>query len=221
MLFYCVRHGESVYNAERRIQGQSNVPLSPLGREQSRAVAAALVRLPIDAVYASPLARALETAQIVAEPLGLEIQTDDRLQEINAGVFQGLRFDEIDKLYPGEAARWRAQDPDFVIHGGESRRELMQRGLAVFEEIHSAGHACVVLVAHGGIFAAALKALLEIPAERNPFNLYNASITRMEWGERVRLLTLNETEHLRDVGEVPPRGVGDLWPIDEPIDRSS
>lgn len=221
MILYCVRHGESAYNAQRRIQGQSDVPLSPLGHEQSRMVAAALARLPIDVVYGSPLSRALETARIVAKALKLEVRIDERLQEINAGIFQGLRFDEIDELHPSEAACWRAQDPDFVIPGGESRRQLMTRGLAAFEEIHAAGHAQVAVVAHGGILAAALKALLEIPAARNPFNLYNASITRLEWGQRIRLLTLNETGHLHGAGDGPPGGVGDLWPIDKPVDRSS
>lgn len=221
MILYCVRHGESVYNAERRIQGQSNVPLSPLGQKQSQAVAAALARLRIDAVYASPLSRALETAQIVANALELEVHVDERLQEINAGIFQDLRFDEIAERHPREAARWRAGDPDFVIPDGESRRDLMKRGLAAFEEIRSKEFAQVVVVAHGGILAAALKALLEIPAAQNPFNLYNASISRLEWTKRVRLLTLNETGHLRELGEGRPRGVGDLWPLDERLDGSS
>ena len=74
MILYCVRHGESVYNAEGRIQGRLNVPLSELGRRQSAAAAAALASLSADALYASPLRRAMETAEIIADALGLPIQ---------------------------------------------------------------------------------------------------------------------------------------------------
>ena len=127
MLLYLVRHGESVFNLERRIQGQLNVELSEFGHRQANAVADALAGQPIDAVFCSPLRRAMETAQPIAERLHLEINTDDRLKEINAGIFQGLHWSEIEKLHPAEAVRWKAQEPDFVIPGGESRRALMER----------------------------------------------------------------------------------------------
>ncbi|MHB1037888.1 MAG: histidine phosphatase family protein [Pirellulales bacterium] len=200
MILHFVRHGESLFNAEGRIQGQTDVALSPFGQRQSAAVAKAISRLPIEAIYSSPLRRALQTAQPVAESLGLEIRTDDRLMEINAGVFQGLRWDEIERTYPAEAARWKDHDPDFRIPGGESRRDLMLRGRAAFEAIRRASHRQVVVVAHGGVLTAALKALLGIPAERNPFSLYNGSIGTLEWDEHVKLVTLNEVEHLREAG---------------------
>ena len=120
MLFYCVRHGESAFNAEGRIQGQTDVPLSPLGLKQSEALAAALTSLPIEAVFSSPLARAAQTARPVAEALGLELLFEERLKELNAGVFQGRIWDEVRIEYPDAAARWKSSDPDFVIPGGES-----------------------------------------------------------------------------------------------------
>src|SRR5688572_13452490 len=137
MILYCVRHGESAFNAEGRIQGQTNVPLSELGRRQSQAVAAALGRLPIEAVFSSPLERALETARPVAEALGLTVRIDERLMEINAGIFQGKVWNEIQAAHPREAQRWLAHDPDFVIPGGESRRSLMTRGRAALEAIRA------------------------------------------------------------------------------------
>src|SRR5215831_9704928 len=102
MILYLVRHGESLFNHERRIQGQSDVELSPLGHRQSAAVAATFKDVSIDAIYASPLRRALETAQPIATQLGLEIRRDDRLKEINAGMFQGLLWSEIEHLHPDE-----------------------------------------------------------------------------------------------------------------------
>jgi broad specificity phosphatase PhoE len=197
MIFYLIRHGESLYNAEGRIQGQSDVELSPLGLRQSEAIADALAGESIDAVFASPLRRAMQTAHPIAARLGLEIECDDRLKEINAGIFQGLLWTEIEAKFPGEAGPWRRQEADFAIPGGESRRDLMVRGLAVFESMRERAFQRVAVVAHGGILAGALKALLRIPAEVNPFSLYNASISKLAWDGRVKLLTLNELDHLR------------------------
>lgn len=200
MILYLVRHGESAYNLERRIQGQLDIPLSPTGERQAETLASAFTDLPIDALFASPLRRAMQTAEPLAKSLGLPIQTDDRLREIHAGVFQGVPWDELAMRYPTETERWRSFDPDYAIPGGESRRELMQRGHAALEAIRERGLKQVVVVAHGGVLSAALKALLGIPAERNPFSLFNASVTRLYWDTRVRLITLNEIEHVRRAG---------------------
>jgi len=219
MLIYCVRHGESVYNAEGRIQGQSDVPLSELGLSQSRAVARALAGLPIAAVYSSPLRRALQTAEPLAASLGVSVETDPRLMEIHAGVFQDQLRSQLPELFPEEYARWLAGEPDFTIPGGECRRDLMRRGREVFETIAQSGHEQVAVVTHGGLLAGALKALLGIPAERHPFVFQNGSITRLELAdgmadeladgraEPARLLSLNESEHLRGL---EPADCGDL-----------
>ncbi len=208
MLLYCVRHGESCYNAEGRVQGQSDVALSEMGHRQSWALAAALAEVPVEAIYASPLRRARETARPVAEKLKLPVCEDPRLMEIHAGVFQHQLRSELDDLYPGEYARWRSGDPDFAIPGGESRRDLMHRGREVFEEIGHTGHGQVVVVTHGGLLAGAIKALLEIPARRHPFVFQNASISLLELADgEARLLGLNQVDHLRDVGQ---GGSGDL-----------
>ncbi len=211
MLIYCVRHGESAYNAEGRIQGQSDVPLSELGLRQSEAVAEALAGLPIQAVYSSPLRRALQTAEPLAARLGRSVETDPRLMEIHAGVFQGRLRSELAELFPEAYARWLAGEPDFTIPGGESRRDLMRRGREVFEAIAQSGHEQVAVVTHGGLLAGALKALLGIPAERHPFVFQNGTITRLDLAdgqaEQVKLLSLNEGAHLRALGAT---GCGDL-----------
>ncbi|MDZ7616510.1 MAG: histidine phosphatase family protein [Patescibacteria group bacterium] len=208
MLLYFIRHGESAHNAEGRIQGHSDVPLSELGRRQSAAVAAALADMPIDALYASPLRRALETAQPIADRIGLPIVTDPRLKEINAGVFQNRRRSELPELHPEEYQCWLSGDPDFTIPQGESRRALMARGNDALHAIRDAGPAHAVVVSHGGLISAVLKVLLDIPAHRHPFRLENGSISRIDWTDgRVKLLSLNETHHLLEVGLA---GCGDL-----------
>jgi len=198
MIFYCVRHGETVSNSQGRIQGQLDTELSAVGQQQALAVAAALKHLPIDAVYSSPLRRALETAQAIADILRQGVISDPRLMEINAGVFQGLCWDEIERQYPAAARQWKSHDPDFCIPGGETRRALMIRAGGAFAAIRESAGRAVVVVAHGGLLSAAFKALLEIPAERNPFNLQNGSISRLAWDQQVKLHTLNETSHLGD-----------------------
>ena len=206
MKLFCVRHGETFYNLEGRIQGQTNSRLSPLGQRQCEAVAGRLVDQAIDAVISSPLERAIDSAQVIADKVGVTLATDPRLMEINAGIFQGLTWPEINDRYSAEAARWKTQDPDFRIPQGESRRDVMLRAQAAFDAIRASGKRSVVVLAHGGSLSAALKSLLGIPPERNPFTLANGSITTLVWESEVRLLALNETGHLHGLMS----GDGDL-----------
>jgi 2,3-bisphosphoglycerate-dependent phosphoglycerate mutase len=196
MLLYCVRHGESLYNAEGRVQGRADVSLSELGHRQAAALAEALADEQLDALYASPLARARQTAEYVARVTGLPIVLADDLMEIHVGVFQELLWMQIAEVHPEAAWRWHSRDPDYRIPGGESRRDLMLRGATALERIRDRGHRRAAVVAHGGILTAAFKALLGIPAERSPFTLSNASISRVGWEKAFQLLSLNETGHL-------------------------
>jgi probable phosphoglycerate mutase len=207
MILLLVRHGESRFNAEGRVQGPLDVPLSDLGRRQAAAVAQRLADEPLDAIVASPLTRALETALAIAARHELAIETDDRLKEIHAGSFQGLTHAEMAARFPEEERRWTAREADFRIPGGETRRELAVRGRAALEAIRESGRRYVAVVAHGGVLTAALKSLLEIPAHRGPFHFYNAAVTRLIWNDEPIIDVLNETEHLRELGK---GGFGDL-----------
>jgi broad specificity phosphatase PhoE len=210
MILYIVRHGESAYNVEGRIQGQLDVPLSALGCRQAATLVQAFEGVEVDAVFASPLKRAWETAVPVAKSLGLEPRADEGLVEINAGIFQGLTWPEINDRYPAEGVAWKQQLPDFRIPGGESRRDLMQRAEGALGAIRKAGYERVLVVAHGGVLTAGLKALLGVPAERNPFSLFNGSISQADWNAHFKLLTLNQMEHLRVGGEDLRSRGGDL-----------
>jgi probable phosphoglycerate mutase len=206
MKLICIRHGETVYNLEGRIQGQADSHLSPLGRCQCEAAAEALADEPIDVIVASPLARAMESARILADRLHLEVATDPRLMEINAGIFQGHTWPEINEKFPDVADEWRKSDPDFRIPGGESRRDVMLRAGAAFDAIRQRDDSLVVVIAHGGSLSAGLKALLGVPAERNPFTFSNGSLSTLTWDNEIKVHTLNETSHLRNLMS----GDGDL-----------
>lgn len=210
MLLYCIRHGETTYNAEGRIQGQLDTQLSELGRKQALAVAKALVGQPIELVVSSPLSRAFATAEPLAAALGVDIRTDDRLKEINAGIFQDLVPAEMSERFPEETAKWKSHDPDYRIPGGESRRTLMNRGAAALEELLRSPLKVAAVVAHGGLLTAAFKGLLGIPADRSPFMLYNGSINVLEFNGQIRLMILNQIDHLRDGDGTLQSRLGDL-----------
>jgi len=163
---------------------------------------------PIEAIYSSPLCRALETAWIVAAQIPVEVRTDPLLQEIHAGIFQNRLRSELQRLYPHELARWNSEDPDYVIPGGESRAALCERGLKAFAAIARAGHQQALVVSHGRLLVTTLKALLAIPAQEPPFSLQNGSITTLALHDgKAELLALNQVDHLAGVGI---SGQGDL-----------
>lgn len=210
MIVYCIRHGESTYNAQRRLQGQSDLPeLSELGRRQSRAAGAALAAFPIEAIYSSPLRRAMQTAQLVASQLGVPVHPDPRLKEIDLGVFQDRLRSEVETLFPAEWARWQLADPDFAIPGGESRRELAQRGQEAFEAIRLARHRQAVVVSHGELLIVTIRALLGIPSQEPLAGLENGSITTLllSRDKGVQLVAFNQVDHLR---HLRTGGPGDL-----------
>ena len=208
MLLYCIRHGQTVYNAEGRVQGQTDVPLSDLGRVQSEALANALAGEPIAAVFSSPLQRALQTAQPLADRLGLPVHPDSRLMEIHLGDFQGQLRAELDRRYPEVFARWKSGDPGFAFPGGESRHSLVHRALAAFESIRQTNHPHVAVVTHGALLLAVIRALLNIPPEVRLPPLENASISTLSMDRsQVQVVRLNAVDHLRDIGL---SGGGDL-----------
>lgn len=211
MQLFLIRHGESVANAERRIQGQADNPLSTLGERQAAATARALRPVPVDALLSSPLRRARRTAEILSDELGVDVEEHAGLMEIHAGVFQGLLWTECEARYPEAAAAWSAADPDFVIPGGESRRQLMERGTLALREIRELGLGHVVVVSHGGLLNAALKGLFEVPVGRNPFPLANCSITELAWHSDPVVIRMNDTCHLTGLcADGEPGRTGDL-----------
>jgi broad specificity phosphatase PhoE len=201
MLLYLIRHGESTYNAEGRIQGQSDPGLSERGRRQGEAIARRLGGLPIGAVYASPLRRASQTAELLAAALDLKIRFDRRLMEVDAGEFEEQMRADVMCRFPEAIPRWRSGALDFVFPGGESRRELIRRGQEALVSISRAGHESAAIVSHGGLLLAAMKALLGIASEASPLGMDNGSVTRLavDGDGRAELLEFNDVEHLAGI----------------------
>jgi len=147
-----VRHGETEWNAGRRIQGQIDIPLSGAGVAQARAAANYLCDEDFAAIYSSDLARARQTAQAVAHLSRLPLQTMAGLRERHFGVFQGMTHEEAQQQRPQEFARHLSREPRFAPPGGESLLQLAARVATTFADIinRHRGEAAAVFT-HGGV----------------------------------------------------------------------
>ena len=176
-----IRHGETAWNAEHRIQGQLDVPLSPLGILQSARLAECLANEPIDAVYSSEQSRAWLTAAPLAARLGLEVIAEPRLRERSFGIFEGLTLDEIAARYPAEFFKWRERDPTWRPEGGESGQQLIDRVMSAVTEIGSRhANQTVALISHGGVLDVVYRAarVLQWHAPRE-HQMLNAAVNRL------------------------------------------
>jgi broad specificity phosphatase PhoE len=161
---WLVRHAESEWNALGRWQGQADPALSELGRARAAALAAALAGERFDALVASDLARARETAEILGGRLGLAPRLDERLRERDAGRWAGLTHDEIAVRWPEELARVRRHEPDARPVGGESLVEVAARARTFFRDLAGeASLARVLVVTHGGLMRSLLREPAVIP----------------------------------------------------------
>ena len=176
-----IRHGETAWNAESRLQGQIDVPLNPRGRAQAATLAEALRGEGLAAVVSSDLGRAWQTALALAGPLGLPLSAESGLRERGFGVLEGLTYAEIERQQPEMARRWRQREPDFEPEGGESLVRFSARCLATADRL-AAAHAgqAVALVCHGGVLDCLYRAAAHIPLDvSRTWALGNASINRL------------------------------------------
>lgn len=176
-----IRHGQTAWNADSRIQGHTDIELDALGLQQAQRLAAALADEPLQAVYSSDLARARQTALPLAERAGLPLRIDSGLRERGFGDFEGLSFAQIEQRWPHEAARWRRRDPDFGPGGGEVLREFRARIVAAVERLALAHRGeCIALVTHGGVLDLLYReaARLALDAPRT-WQLGNAAVNRL------------------------------------------
>jgi broad specificity phosphatase PhoE len=197
-----VRHGQSEGNRDRVFTGHGPSPLTELGRRQAEAAARAVAARPIDAIYASDLPRALQTAAPLALLTGLSVTADPALRERNFGDYTGLAFADIEARWPDDWRRIVARDPTFQPPGGESNIACRARvGRFLVEMLAARDAGRVVLVSHGVAINQMLYHLLELDPERVPpvvFQVENCSVQRVEKreGGGVRIACVNDVAHL-------------------------
>jgi broad specificity phosphatase PhoE len=151
---YLARHGQTAYNLEGRFQGQLPVPLDGTGREQATDLAERAAAHGFAALWCSPLLRARETADVVANRLGLEPREDARLMETDAGDWTNRSFAEIQAEAPEQFAAFATADPGFAFPGGESFAEQEERVAAALQEVER-GRLPALVVCHGMVIRAA------------------------------------------------------------------
>lgn len=194
-----IRHGETAWNVDTRIQGQLDIGLNETGHWQAARAAQALVGESIQAIYASDLQRAWETAQSIAKIAGPLPQPEIGLRERGFGIFQGRTFAEIESTWPEESRRWRQRDPHWAPEGGESLAALTQRVTDTTAELASRHPGeQIVLVAHGGVMDALYRAATgqSVQAPRT-WHLGNAAINRLLWTPQgLSLVGWSDTRHL-------------------------
>jgi probable phosphoglycerate mutase len=199
-----IRHGETAWNAERRLQGHLDIPLNAEGERQAARLAEALAPEAIDLIVASDLQRAHQTAQAVAGRRGMPVHVEPGLRERCYGGFEGLLYAEIEQRFPDEFAAWQARNVDAVLpdgkNCGETFRQFYKRATDAILAIAAAHPGRnIALVAHGGVLECAYRMALGLPLETpRDFKVYNASINRFRMADgRLNLQSWGEVGHLR------------------------
>jgi broad specificity phosphatase PhoE len=213
-LITLVRHGESIWNGERRIQGHQDPPLSSRGRQQAALLAARLggylPRRPT-ALYASPLRRASETAEIVGAAVSLPVIAEPDLREMGLGSWEGRTVPEIRAASPGAYEGWLRDPLAHPAPGGERLEAFAARVTAAFDRARAAHPGTdLILVSHGGPIKAILCHVLGLEF-RLLFRIKqdNTALSIVQLDEATRrVILLNDTCHLHDAGaDLAPRDV--------------
>ena len=219
---FMVRHGSTVLTAEDRFAGSTDVELSDEGRQQARQLAQRLEREKISAVYASPMGRTMETAQILAAPHHLDVQVRDGLREISHGRWEQMTRREVEQKFPDEAADWERDPYTFAPQGGESGLAVTARALPVLIDLvrNHPGH-CILIVSHKATIRLLLSSLLGFDPRKYRDNLDQkpAALNIVDFRDPTcaRLTLFNDTSHYDKAGkaipEIPETSLSKFWNV--------
>ncbi|MCK3684456.1 histidine phosphatase family protein [Maribellus sp. YY47] len=203
-----IRHGETLWNVQQRIQGQRNSQLSENGILQAELVAKALTKREFDVLISSDLERAVETARIINSQLLLPYETNAALRERSFGKVEGMSLAEIKENFPDEYRSYKQRDPKFAFTGGETIEQLYQRVTSEIETLaRKYADQKVLLVSHGLVLEMMMYRTFSVPLD-NPrvFSINNSSISSFyidgnnwflkEWGVIEHLVSLNVLNEL-------------------------
>jgi alpha-ribazole phosphatase len=195
-----VRHGETLWTAQRRYQGQTDVPLSDMGRRQAEALGRFFIGQSVDRLYSSDLQRAVHTAEPVSRALGIPVTQDRRLRETFFGEWEGRTYNEIEARWPRDLAVWYDDPVAHTPPGGE-RLALLKERVAAFVDDMRRQHKgeTVVTVAHGGVIRAILLHELGLPSPvfwRIAVDAGSLSELRLFEDDRAMITLLNDCHAL-------------------------
>ncbi len=210
---YLVRHGATASTAEDAFSGMEDVPLSDVGREQAEKLSRRLSGEQIAAVYASPMARTMETARILALPHGHSVSPRDGFREISHGHWEGRKRADVERLHPEEYARWERDPYSFAPKGGETGLAVTARALPELLTVvaaHPDGR--VAVVSHKATIRLLLSSLLGFDPRsyRDRLDQSPASLNVLDFKDatRARLMLFNDISHYADAGSQTPATPG-------------
>ncbi|MBC3861357.1 histidine phosphatase family protein [Undibacterium jejuense] len=198
-----IRHGETAWNAVKRLQGHLDIPLNAEGTRQAKALAYALQNEKLDAVISSDLQRAVQTAGEIARLQGVSTRLDAGLRERCFGGFEGQLYSDLPHLFPLEHAAWRAHDPDAEFPPGENQGETIRQfhrrimtHITYYAKQFEGKK--IAIVAHGGVLECAYRAAKDLPLDApREVTIYNASINRFSYDQdRLLLVSWGDIAHL-------------------------
>jgi probable phosphoglycerate mutase len=211
--YYFIRHGETKANETGILQGHLDVPLSEVGRKQAAILGEALKEVFFDAIYASDLSRAVDTAKAIAVHQGLSVVTDPRLREVHCGMLQGKPMAEWEVELPDVIKRLKEDPVDAPRPGGESYRDLYNRVEESFLEIcRKHPDDTVAIVGHGGTLRALMACVKGVTVDPSEPSVANCSITIVEGNPSSwNVLKKNDVEHLTAAGQEDPRKKAEIY----------
>ena len=193
-----IRHGETEWNSQQRMQGHSNSDLSSVGQAQIQALGQWTKNVPFDLIYSSDSLRAKQTAEAITQFSGHELQFDQRLREKNLGVFEGLTSEEARERHPEVFRLFKTAGSKYVIDEGESTQQLQDRALEIVNEIRiKHPEERVLLVTHGGFIRVVMKHSLGLSLETpTRFLIRNTGVFRLVWEDKWFVSQMGGVSHL-------------------------
>ncbi len=193
-----IRHGETEWNSQKRMQGHSNSDLSLVGQAQIQALGQWMKNVPFDLIYSSDSLRAKQTAEAITQFSGHELQFDQRLREKNLGVFEGLTSEEARERHPEVFRLFKTAGSTYVIDEGESTQQLQDRALEIVNEIRiKHPEERVLLVTHGGFIRVVMKHSLGLSLETpTRFLIRNTGVFRLVWEDKWLVSQMGGVSHL-------------------------
>jgi len=193
-----IRHGETEWNSQQRMQGHSNSDLSSLGQAQIQALGQWMKNVPFDHIYSSDSLRAKQTAEAITQFSGHKLKIDLRLREKNLGVFEGLTSEEARERHPEVFRLFKTAGSKYVIDEGESTQQLQDRALEIVNEIRiKHPEERVLLVTHGGFIRVVMKHSLGLSLETpTRFLIRNTGVFRLVWEDKWLVSQMGGVSHL-------------------------
>lgn len=203
MKIYLIRHGQTDWNIQGKIQGSHDIPLNAVGEEQARLVAHGMDCRPVKKIFSSTLKRAVETARKIGERQNVDIYLMPGLIEVEFGDWEGMTWAEIKEKYPAEYERWDLNPVDVAPPGGETQMEVLKRVAETMKTIMGMTdqHEDIAIVTHGATMAYIVSYLMQGHPDEAELIVNNASITTVNYSpltEDYMMLEVNDTSHLGD-----------------------